>query len=50
MTAVVTTYILIAPEGFRLSETIGYVVGIAGAVIALGLFLKKINKKEAIKA
>ncbi|MHA4988785.1 carbon starvation CstA family protein [Cetobacterium somerae] len=50
MTAVVTTYILIAPEGFRLSETIGYIVGIAGAVIALGLFLKKINKKEAIKA
>lgn len=50
MTAVVTTYILIAPEGFRLSETIGYVAGIAGAVIALGLFLKKINKKEAIKA
>lgn len=49
MTAVVTTYILIAPEGFRLSETIGYVAGIAGAVIALGLFLKKINKKEAIK-
>ena len=50
MTAVVTTYILIAPEGFRLSETIGYVVGIAGAVIALVLFLKKINNKEAIKA
>ena len=50
MTAVVTTYILIAPEGFRLSETIGYVVGIVGAVVALGLFLKKINKKEAIKA
>lgn len=50
MTAVVTTYILIAPEGFRLSETIGYVAGIAGAIIALGLFLKKINKKEAIKA
>lgn len=50
MTAVVTTYILIAPEGFRLSETIGYVVGIAGAIVALGLFLKKINKKEAVKA
>ncbi|MCQ8211444.1 carbon starvation protein A [Cetobacterium somerae] len=50
MTAVVTTYILIAPEGFRLSETIGYVVGIAGAVVALVLFLKKINNKETIKA
>ncbi|MGL4652294.1 carbon starvation CstA family protein [Cetobacterium sp.] len=44
MTAVVTTYILIAPEGFRLSETIGYVAGIIGAVVALGLFLKKIKK------
>ncbi|MGL5933815.1 MAG: carbon starvation CstA family protein [Cetobacterium sp.] len=44
MTAVVTTYILIAPEGFRLSETIGYVVGIVGAIVALGLFLKKIKK------
>ena len=50
MTAVVTTYILIAPEGFRLSETIGYVVGVAGAVVALGLFLKKINTKEVVKA
>ena len=50
MTAVVTTYILIAPEGFRLSETIGYVVGIAAAIVALGLFLKKINNREVVKA
>lgn len=50
MTAVVTTYILIAPEGFSLSETIGYVVGIAGAVVALALFLNKINKKEVVEA
>ncbi|MGL4867291.1 MAG: carbon starvation CstA family protein, partial [Cetobacterium sp.] len=44
MTAVVITYILIAPEGFRLSETIGYVAGIIGAIAALILFLKKIKK------
>lgn len=50
MTAVVTTYILIAPEGFRLSETIGYVVGVAAAIVALGLFLKKINNREVVKA
>ncbi|MGL5000567.1 MAG: carbon starvation CstA family protein [Cetobacterium sp.] len=43
MTAVVTTYILIAPEGFKLSETIGYSVGIIGAIFALVLFLKKIK-------
>ncbi|MGL4909647.1 MAG: carbon starvation CstA family protein, partial [Cetobacterium sp.] len=44
MTAVVITYILVAPEGFRLSETIGYVAGISGAIAALVLFLKKIKK------
>ncbi|MGL5088303.1 MAG: carbon starvation CstA family protein [Cetobacterium sp.] len=44
MTAVVITYILIAPEGFRLSETIGYTVGISGAIVTLALFLKKIKK------
>lgn len=50
MTAVVTTYILIAPEGFRLSETVGYVVGISGAIITLALFLRKINKKVVVEA
>lgn len=50
MTAVVTTYILIAPEGFRLSESVGYVVGIAGAILALGLFLRKVNKKVIVEA
>ncbi|MGL4988072.1 MAG: carbon starvation CstA family protein [Cetobacterium sp.] len=44
MTAVVITYILVAPEGFRLSETIGYTAGIIGAIGALILFLKKIKK------
>lgn len=50
MTAVVTTYILIAPEGFRLSESVGYMVGIAGAILALGLFLRKVNKKVIVEA
>lgn len=40
MTAVVTTYILIAPEGLRLSESIGYPAGVVAAILALGLFLK----------
>lgn len=50
MTAVVTTYILIAPEGFRLSESVGYMVGIAGTILALGLFLRKVNKKVIVEA
>lgn len=41
MTAVVTTYILVAPEGLRLPESIGYTVGVVAALLALGLFLKK---------
>lgn len=36
MTAVTTTYILIAPEGFELSTKIGYPVGI---LIAFGVFI-----------
>ena len=46
MTAVVTTYILIAPEGFRLSESIGYTVGIIAAILAIGLFLKNRKRLE----
>ena len=41
MTAVVTTYILIAPEGLKLSESIGYPAGIVAAILALGIFMKK---------
>ncbi|MBC2856790.1 MAG: carbon starvation protein A [Cetobacterium sp.] len=48
MTAVVTTYILIAPEGFRLSETIGYTVGITAAILAMAFFLKKVYARRAI--
>jgi carbon starvation protein CstA len=38
MTAVVTTYVLIAPEGFQLPKEIGYIAGISFAVISLILF------------
>ncbi|WP_372714033.1 carbon starvation protein A [Ilyobacter sp.] len=41
MTAVVTTYIIIAPEGLKLPTTVGYPVGIAVALGSLALFLKK---------
>ena len=45
MTAVVTTYILQAPEGFKLATSISYPVGIAAAVIAFGLFIIKSKNK-----
>ena len=39
MTAVITTYILIAQEGFRLDQTVSYVAGIAAAVILFVFYL-----------
>ncbi len=41
MSAVVTTYIIIAPEGLKMSTAVGYPVGILAAVASMGLFLKK---------
>lgn len=43
MTVVVTSYILIAPEGFRLPEMVGNVSGIVLAVILFSAFIKKMN-------
>jgi carbon starvation protein CstA len=45
MTAVSITYILVAPEGFKLESSIAYPVGLAAAVGALALFLVTANKK-----
>ncbi len=47
MTAVVTTYILQAPEGLRLSTSISYPVGIATAIAIFALFLFKVVNKKA---
>ncbi len=47
MTAVCTTYILIAPEGFKLSTAIAYPAGIIVAAASLGLFLYK--SRQAVK-
>jgi len=46
MTAVCSTYILIAPEGFRLGTGIAYPAGIAVAAAALIIFLKKGKSHE----
>lgn len=41
MTGVVTTYIIIAPEGLRMATSIGYPLGILAAMAAIITFLKK---------
>ncbi len=49
MTAVCTSYIIIAPEGFRLSGMIAYPVGIIAAISAMVIFLiaaKKVVVKK----
>jgi carbon starvation protein CstA len=38
MTAVISNYILIAPEGFQLHQSIGYPIGIGVALIATAVF------------
>ncbi|MFA6939434.1 MAG: carbon starvation protein A [Clostridiaceae bacterium] len=47
MTAVSITYILMAPEGFKLATAISYPAGIAAAVAALAIFLIAASKKKA---
>ncbi|MFZ5968245.1 MAG: carbon starvation protein A [Bacillota bacterium] len=47
MTGVSVTYILMAPEGFKLSTSIAYPVGLFVSAAAFILFLMKIKKKDA---
>ncbi len=46
MTAVCTSYILIAPEGFKLSQSISYPIGIVSAIVAIVIFLIAAKKVE----
>lgn len=48
MTAVSITYILVAPEGFKLSTSIAYPGGIFAAIAALAVFLYAANKKSKV--
>lgn len=48
MTSVIVSYILVAGEGFGLSESIGTPIGIASAVLAMAVFLYKANKKPIV--
>ncbi|WP_050606539.1 carbon starvation CstA family protein [Clostridium niameyense] len=47
MTAVSVTYILVAPEGFKFSASIGYPIGVVAALVALVLFLNKSVKNSS---
>lgn len=46
MTAVCTTYIIVAPEGFKLSMSIGAPAGVIGAAVALVGFLATAKKAK----
>ncbi len=48
MTGVSVTYIMMAPEGFKLSSSISYPVGAIAAIGALLYFISKSNKKSEI--
>ncbi|MBQ7727061.1 MAG: carbon starvation protein A [Clostridia bacterium] len=46
MTAVTTTYILMAQEGLRLNQTISYIIGAAVSVIAFAVYLVVLMKQK----
>ena len=49
MTAVSITYILVAQEGFRLDQTISYIIGASAAVILFVIYLIfLIRRKNAV--
>ncbi len=45
MTSVVTTYIIMAPEGLKLPESVGLPCGIIMAIVSFSFFMFKISKK-----
>ena len=54
MTAVSATYILMAPEGFKLNQTVSYAAGAAAAAVLLAFYLivfirGKKGRKQAVK-
>ncbi len=46
MTSVVTTYIIMAPEGLKLPESVGLPCGIVMAIASFSFFMFKISKKS----
>jgi len=48
MTAVCSTYILQAPEGLKLATSISYPIGIAFALVTLGIFIRSTYKRKTV--
>ena len=49
MTVVVTSYILAAPEGFQLPQTVSLIAGIVFALALAVWFLRFVQKQKAEK-
>lgn len=49
MTAVSVTYILVADEGFKLSTTIGYPVGLVAAIVLFAIYIVITMRKGTMK-
>lgn len=50
MTAVSTTYILVAPEGFRWNQTASCVVGLIAATALFGVYLAFLIRRERLRS
>ena len=48
MSAVTSTYILVAKEGLRLSTKIAYPLGLVFAAVCLGIYIRALSKKSAV--
>jgi carbon starvation protein CstA len=48
MSAVTSTYILVAKEGLRLSTTIAYPIGLVFAAVCFGFYIRALAKKSAV--
>lgn len=48
MTSVTTTYILIAPEGFKIAPSIAYPIGIAFGIVTFAFFLYKVMQSKKL--
>lgn len=48
MTSVTTTYILIAPEGFKIAEAIAYPIGIAFGICTFAFFMFKVMQSKKV--
>jgi len=49
MTSVTTTYILIAPEGFKINPAIAYPIGISLGFITFAFFMYKVMQNKKVK-